>query len=159
MPLLFVLSHVVLVITAGVLFYVAFTDLKEYTIKNELILVLVGLFFLHALLSGRWVTLHWNIGFALIIFAIMLFAYARNMIGGGDLKILTVGFLWVGLHCAFIFALLLLVFGALHSAAAKFGWVTSQNVNGRTRIAFAPTVAAALMGSFLLGCLQPLSQQ
>jgi Flp pilus assembly protein protease CpaA len=48
------LSHVVLVITAGVLFYVALTDFKHFMIRNELILVLIGLFVVHALLSGRW---------------------------------------------------------------------------------------------------------
>ena len=34
------LSHVVLVITAAVLFYVALTDFKEFKIRNELVLVL-----------------------------------------------------------------------------------------------------------------------
>ena len=38
------LSHVVLVITAGVLFYAALTDLNHFRIRNELILFLVGLF-------------------------------------------------------------------------------------------------------------------
>jgi Flp pilus assembly protein protease CpaA len=38
------LSHVVLVITAAVLFYVALTDFKQFKIRNELILVLAGLF-------------------------------------------------------------------------------------------------------------------
>jgi prepilin peptidase CpaA len=156
MPIFLMLSHVVLVITAGVLFYVAYTDLKNYTIRNELILVLAGLFFLHAVLSGRWVMLHWNVAFALVMFTIMLFAYARNMMGGGDVKILTVAFLWVGLSCALVFALFLLVAGGLHSLAAKLGWVASQKKDGCTRIAFAPSVAAALIGTFLLGCLHPL---
>lgn len=156
MPVLLVFSHVVLVATAGVLFYAAFTDLKHYTIKNEIILVLAGLFFLHAFLSGRWGMLHWNVGFALLMFGLLFFAYARNMMGGGDLKILTVALLWVGLNCALPFALLLFVFGALHSLAAKLGWVAAQHMGGRIRIAFAPSVAAALIGTFMLGCLHPL---
>ena len=57
------LSHVVLVITAAVLFYVALTDFKEFKIRNELILVLAGLFVIHALLSGRWVGARWNLAF------------------------------------------------------------------------------------------------
>jgi hypothetical protein len=36
------LSHVVLVITGGVLFYAALTDFKYFKIRNELILVLPG---------------------------------------------------------------------------------------------------------------------
>ena len=44
-----IMSHVVLVITAGVLFYAALTDLKDFKIRNELILVLAGI-----LLSPLW---------------------------------------------------------------------------------------------------------
>ena len=90
------------------------------------------------------------------MFAVMLFAYARNMMGGGDLKILTVALLWVGPHCALPFAILLLVFGGLHTLAAWLRWVDAQRSDGRTRIAFAPAVAGALIGSFMLGCLQPI---
>jgi prepilin peptidase CpaA len=103
------LSHVVLVITAGVLFYVALTDFKYFKIRNELILVLAGLFILHALLSGRWISAHWNLCFAALMFAIMLYFYAQKAMGGGDVKILTVAFLWVGIGCAFPFAVLLAV--------------------------------------------------
>ena len=156
MPVSFALSQVVLVITSGLLFYAGLTDLREYRIRNELILVLAGLFFLHALLSGRWVNLHWNIGFALLMFALMLLAYTQKLMGGGDLKILAVAFLWVGVDCALLFAILLFMFAALHMFAAKLGWAAAQQVDGRTRIALAPAVAGALIGTFLLGCLKPL---
>jgi Flp pilus assembly protein protease CpaA len=39
------------VFTAAVLFYAALTDLKQFKIGNELILVLVGLFVVHVLQS------------------------------------------------------------------------------------------------------------
>ena len=117
------LSHVVLVITAAVLFYVALTDFKQFKIRNELIFVLAGLFVVHALLSGRWVSAHWNLAFAALMFCVMLYFYAQNLMGGGDVKILTVGFLWVGFGCAFPFAVLLAIFAAVHVVAAKFGWV------------------------------------
>jgi prepilin peptidase CpaA len=156
MPVFPTLSHVVLVITAATLFYVALTDLKEYKIRNELVVVLAALFFLHAVLSGRWITLHWNIGFALVMFAAMLYYYSQNLMGGGDLKILTVAFLWVGLSCAMWFAILLLIFAGSHAALAKFRWVHAQEVEGRKRIAFAPSVAAALIGTFLSGCLHSI---
>jgi prepilin peptidase CpaA len=149
------LSQVVLVIASCLLFYVSLTDLKEYRIRNELILVLAGLFFLYAVLSGRWVAIHWNIGFALLMFVIMLFAYTRNLMGGGDLKILTVAFLWVGVDCALVFAILLFVFAALHTVAAKRGCLGAQTVDGRVRLAFAPAVSGALIGTFMLGCLAP----
>jgi Flp pilus assembly protein protease CpaA len=146
------LSHVVLVITAAALFYVAVTDLKEFKIRNELILASVGLFILHAFFSGRWVTLHWNLVIAALMFALMLYFYAQNWMGGGDVKILTVGFLWVGFSCALVFAILLTVFAMIYAAAAKV-----QQVGVHKRIPLAPSVAAALIGCFMLGCLQPVS--
>jgi prepilin peptidase CpaA len=150
------LSHVVLVITAGVLFYMALTDFKYFKIRNDLILVLVGLFFLHAFLSGRWTTAYWNVGLAVLMFGVMLYFYSQNAMGGGDLKILTVAFLWVGVGCAFPFAVLMALCSVLHVAAAKFGWVEVQKVEAGTRIPLAPSVAAAMIICFLIGCLQPV---
>jgi len=151
------LSHVVLVITAAVLFYVALTDFKHFKIRNELILVLAGLFVAHALLSGRWMSAHWNLALAALMFGVMLYFYAQNLMGGGDVKILTVGFLWVGFRCAFPFAALLAIFSAVHVIAAKFGWAEVQQIGDKKRIPLAPSVAAALILCFILGCLQPMS--
>src|SRR5262245_50164089 len=128
------LSHVVLVITAAILFYVALTDFKKFKIRNELILVLAGLFAVHALLSGRWVSAHWNLAFAALMFGVMAYFYAQNWMGGGDVKILTLAFLWIGLGCAFPFAVLLAVFAGVHVAAAKFGWVEVQQIGDQKRI-------------------------
>ena len=149
------LSHVVLVIAAAVLFYVALTDFKELKIRNELILILAALFVVHALLSGRWVSAHWNLAFAALMFCIMLYFYGQNLMGGGDVKILTVAFLWVGFLCAFPFAVLLAIFSGLHVVAVKFGWAEVQQVGDKKRIPLAPSVAAALIVCFMLGCLQP----
>src|ERR1700750_395405 len=157
MALLTSLAHVVLVITAAVLFYVALTDFKEFKIRNELILVLAGLFVVHALLSGRWVIAHWNLAFAALMFSVMLYFYAQNLMGGGDIKILTIGFLWVGFRCALPFAVLLAIFAALHVVAAKFGWTQVQQVDEKKRIPLAPSIAGALILCFVLGCLQPIS--
>jgi prepilin peptidase CpaA len=150
------LSHVVLVITAGVLFYAALADFKYFKIRNELILVLAGLFVAHALLSGRWVSAYWNLAFAVLMFCIMLYFYAQNLMGGGDVKILTVAFLWIGLDCALVFAVLMMIFAMVHVAAAKFGWVKVQQVGEHKRIPFAPSVAGALIVCFMLGCLRPV---
>ena len=150
-------SQTVLILTGAVLFYVAFTDLKHYKIRNELILVLTGLFFLHAFLSGRWMTLPWNLGFAAILFLIMLYPYSMKMMGGGDLKLLTVAILWVGPFCALPFALFLLLFAGIHAFAVKFKLVEGKAVGKRRSVAFAPSVAAALISVFLIGCLRPVA--
>ena len=134
----------------------ALTDFKESKIHNELILVLAGLFIVHAFLSGRWVIAHWNLAFAALMFGAMLYFYGQNLMGGGDVKILTVGFLWVGFRCALPFAVLLAIFAGVHVVAARFGWAQVQQVGDRKRIPLAPSVAGALILCLILGCLQPM---
>ena len=104
------LSQTVLILTGAVLFYAAFTDFRHYKIRNEVILVLVGLFLLYVLILGSWTTLAWNFGFAALAFLFMLYFYSMGLMGGGDLKLLTVALLWVGPFCATPFAILLFFF-------------------------------------------------
>jgi len=87
---------------------------------------------------------------------LMLYFYAQNLMGGGDVKILTVGFLWIGLDCALVFAVLMMIFAIVNVVAAKFGWVEVQQTGDRKRIPFAPSVAGALIVCFMLGCLRPV---
>jgi Flp pilus assembly protein protease CpaA len=150
-----VAAQTVLILTGALLFYVALTDLKHFRIRNELILVLAGLFLLHAILSGRWTTLPWNFGFAAILFLIMLFPYSMKMMGGGDLKLLTVAILWVGPFCALPFALFLLLFAGIHAFAVNLKLVEAKAVGKRHAVAFAPSIAAALIVIFFVGCLRP----
>lgn len=119
--------------------------------------MLAGLFFLHAAVSGRWGSAHWNVAFAGVMFIPMLVLYARRLMGAGDVKLLTVAFLWVGLDCALPFAILMLVFTAVHAVAVKLGRAKTcaGEHDHRRRIAFAPSIVGALIGSFLLGCLAP----
>ena len=150
------LSYAVLVATAAVLFYAALTDLRQFKIPNELVVVLVLLFVVHTAISGRWSETPWNLGFALLIFCVLAVFYGFGWMGGGDIKLLSVALLWTGVHCALLFAVLLLVFTSLYTLAAKLGWAVAQRdgTDSRMRIAFAPSVAAALVGVFMLGCLQ-----
>ena len=62
------ISNVILFITSGTLWYVSVSDFKEYKIPNWSILLLIGLFLAHAFFSGRWISIHFNLGLALIIF-------------------------------------------------------------------------------------------
>jgi prepilin peptidase CpaA len=147
----------VLIVTGALLFYVAYNDLRHYKIRNELIIALAVLFIIHAVVSGRWTSAQWNIAFAAVMFLAMLLLYARRLMGGGDVKLLGVVFLWVGIDCALPFAVLLLAFAGVHALAARLGWVEVQRASNdaRPRIPFAPSIAAALIGVFMLGCLAP----
>ena len=109
----FFLATAVVLVTVAALFYAAFIDLKHYKISNELILLLIGLFFLYLLVSDRWSAAVWNVGLAAGIFLFLVFPYTRHWMGGGDVKMLTVAFLWTGVECALPFVVLLLVFVCL----------------------------------------------
>jgi prepilin peptidase CpaA len=150
------LATAVLLVTVIALFYAAFIDLKHYKISNVLILLLIGLFFIYTLLSDRWTAAGWNLGLAAGICLFLIPFYTRHWMGGGDVKILTVAFLWTGIDCASPFVLLLLLFVSLHAVAAKFEWVESQQdvSDSRRRIPFAPSIAAALIVTISLGCLR-----
>jgi prepilin peptidase CpaA len=134
------LANAVLAVTAGVLLHVA----------------IAALFLAYTGITGRWDALFWNLAIAGLVFVVLLYFYSRSWMGGGDVKMLSVAFLWIGSDCALLFAVLLCLFASIHGLAAKLKWVRVQHAanDERARIAFAPSVAAALIGTFLLGCLQ-----
>jgi prepilin peptidase CpaA len=142
-------------VTAGVLLYVAVVDLKRYTIPNAAVFVLAALFLAHTAVTGRWSVVPWHLAIAGIVFAALLYFYSRSWMGGGDVKMLTVAFLWIGSDRALAFAILLCFFVSIHGLAAKLKWLPAQHAtdDARPRIAFAPSIAAALIGSFLLSGL------
>jgi prepilin peptidase CpaA len=149
------LATVILVLAAAVLFYTAWFDLKHFKVRNDVIIVLLLLYAAHTLVSGRWAELPWSLGFAGIILAALVYCYSQRLVGGGDVKLLTVALLWTGLDCALPFAVLLAVFALIHTSAVKLGWAGTQHLNddARKRIPFAPSIAAALIAVFALGCL------
>ena len=147
-----VLAYLVLVVTAAVLFYAAWNDLRRFRIPNELVGALAVLYLIHATVSGRWNEIPWNAALAFLMFLIMLIFYVRKTMGGGDLKLLTVGFLWTGFSCSLPFTILLLAFALIHAFLVKMGFVDAIGED-RRRVPFAPAIAAALIGVFMLGCL------
>ena len=139
----------ILIVTSVTLFWVALTDFPGSSkIPNEMVLALVGLYVLYSLVSGQRATMPWNIGFALLMLAGMIYAYWRQQMGGGDLKLLAAAFLWTGPWYAAVFSVLLLIFVAIHYAAARLGWAAVQRSAIELAFPLAPAVAAALIGTF-----------
>lgn len=145
-------SWPILILAGGVLCASAYTDLKDFRISNLLILALAALFLLYLAIANSWSSLPWNAALALGVFVIMLPFYTLGWIGGGDVKLVTVAYLWAGLDRAFAFSTLLFMFVSLFALAARMGWMRtiSTNVDRRPRIAFAPSIAAALIAVFIL---------
>jgi hypothetical protein len=63
---------------------------------------------------------------------------------------LVVSFLWAGLNGSMVFAVLLLAFAGIQLALT---WYGVMPINKARMVPFAPTIAAALIGTFLSGAL------
>jgi prepilin peptidase CpaA len=144
----------IVAITCCVLFYVASADLQNYKIKNELVLLLGTLYFIYVVATGRWSEVPSHIGVASVIFLGMLVCYSHGLLGGGDVKLLTVAFLWVGANFALLFAVVMLAITGVHAGLVYLGVLGAQTINGRKRIAYAPAIAGALVVVFGSGFLQ-----
>ena len=127
-----IVSLWILVITAGTLFWVALTDLREFKVRNELVVVLASLLFRLCPVLGGFGPMQWNLAFALL-----MLAAGTCAIGGGDLKLLTVAFLWTGPWLAAPFVILLLVFAIVYYAAAKLGFAAARPTSAGLRIPLA----------------------
>jgi prepilin peptidase CpaA len=145
----------ILVLTSVTLFWVALTDLREFKIRNEFVVALAVLYLIYAALSGTWVFLHWHVAFALAMLAGGMYAYSLHQIGGGDLKLFAVAFLWTGPAYAGPFAILLLAFTAIYYCAARLGFAAAQRTTKGLRIPLAPSLAGALVGVLGLGLIEP----
>jgi prepilin peptidase CpaA len=144
----------ILAITSCVLFYVAVADLQNYKIKNEMVQLLAALYLVYVVATGTWKDVPSHLGIAVLIFVVLLVCYSYKMLGGGDVKLLTVGFLWAGMDCALLFSVVMLGITGVHTGLAYFDIVRSQTINGRKRVAYAPAIAGALVIVFVSGCLQ-----
>jgi Flp pilus assembly protein protease CpaA len=137
----------------AVLFYVGLTDFQTFKIQNNVVLLLVVLYVLFAFVARAPSEILSNLVLAAIMFAVLLWLFSRGVIGGGDVKFVTAACLWIGLHCALLFSIILFPLISLHVLAAWMGWATTKPMAGRLAIPYAPSVAGALIALVLLGCL------
>src|SRR6202046_4156206 len=149
------LSLWILALTAVTLFWVALTDLREFKVRNEFVAILAGLYVAHALCSGAWVSMPWNVAFAFLMLAAGTYAYSLQQIGGGDLKLLAVAFLWTCPWFAAPFVFLLLIFTGAYYIAARLGFAAAKRTAAGVRIPLAPSLAGALIGALALGLIAP----
>ena len=132
----------------AVLLYVGFTDFRTFKIRNDVLLLLVVLYVPLAIVSPScsWIRIVESIVLAIFMFTVLLWFFAQKVIGGGDVKLLSVACLWVGVNGALLFSALLLIFILLHLSAAKMGWANTKPMAGRYAIPYAPSVAGAMIG-------------
>ena len=137
----------------AVLFYVGFTDFRTFKIRNDVVLLLLILYIPFALISRSWFEILSNVILAAVMFGVLLWFFTYRVVGGGDVKLMAVVCLWIGAHCALLFSALLLLLIGLHLLAARMGWAQTKPMAGRNAIPYAPSIAGALIGIIVLGCL------
>jgi Flp pilus assembly protein protease CpaA len=139
--------------TVAVLCYVGFVDFRTFKIPNETVLLLLVLYIFYALVARSRAEIMWNVVVGAIMFGVLLLLYTRRILGGGDVKLMSVISLWVGTHCALAFSILLLLFICLHVIAVRMGWAPAQTIAERQVMPYAPSLAGALIGAILVGCV------
>ncbi len=96
---------------AALMLWVMYTDATRYTISNRLNAVILGLFVFAAIFLP---VAPEALGAAAIFFVIGLGLFALGLMGGGDVKLLTVLTLWTGWHVATLnFFFLTALFGGV----------------------------------------------
>lgn len=133
----------VLIVLTGTLAYVAIEDWRHYRIANGVVLGLAVLFLAWCLVRADLSLLLWHGVFAAAIGAVLIGLYAANMLGGGDVKLLAVAFLWIGAAGATLFSLLLSVFAAVYVLGARLRIFPSRQIGPRRQIPFGPAICAA----------------
>jgi prepilin peptidase CpaA len=146
------LSYAVLAITAAILIFTALADFRKRVIPNAAVILIGLLFFVHAAVAGHASSIAGNVAFATFIFIILLPFYRKQWMGGGDVKMLTVAFLWTGIELAFPFTMFLLLLTIVYIVGEAIGTVRVKPQRNKlaTRIPFAPSIASALTATFLL---------
>lgn len=135
------------------LIYIIIDDLRNYRIKNYSLVFLLVLFLADTIIQGAYVDAGIQLLIALIFFVILLFPYARGLLGGGDVKLLAVAFLWLGGPQRMMFAILFFFSTLLYVVAAKCHLAPSR---GRTAvfIPFGPSIAGAWLLTLVASALR-----
>jgi prepilin peptidase CpaA len=145
-------SQLIQLLTAVVLIYIALEDVLKFKIKNQSVVTLLVLFFVAATVQGAlWPTV-WHVVFGLIMFAVLLATYALGWLGGGDAKLLSVAFLWMGWENTSLFCLFLALATAIYYIFHRFGHILpgKPGPNGRTMIPYGPCIATAWIATMVL---------
>lgn len=89
------LTAAALVITSGALIGAAWSDVRHYLIPNRMPAA-IALSYLLALPGMGWSVWLAGVATALVAFGVGAFLFARQWVGGGDVKLATATILWAG---------------------------------------------------------------
>ena len=124
--------------------YIGWADFNGWRISNKSNALLAATYFVFAAALGTPWSVGLHVAFAVFLFLVLLFPFARGWVGGGDVKFLTASFLWVGPDCALVYSIALLPPMLLYLAFVRLGVARAKKEGGQHRVPFGPIGAVAL---------------
>jgi prepilin peptidase CpaA len=115
---LVMLQKTVAYVSMALLAIIAYSDIKTFRIPNLLVGAIAALGVIRLVLLGDPLAAIYAVGAAVLVLTIGLVLFARRIVGGGDVKLLTATILLIRYRDLFEFFTLMTIFGALLSFAA-----------------------------------------
>jgi prepilin peptidase CpaA len=149
------LTYLCLAAFAALLGLAAFRDIRERRIPNRLTAGLVLLYPIYVVTSPAAVAWPAALGLTAIVFLVGLGLFARELIGGGDVKLIAGVSLWAGPEHLLWFMLIT----ALVGGALSVIWLTCRRWSGvaGTRLAPSGLAATATSGAVLPEMSRPVA--
>jgi prepilin peptidase CpaA len=136
-----ILAFLILAGKVLTLLHVVVEDLRRFRISNRSVLILLGLFALWSLLHRDGAAFLGHVLFGAVMFGLLLLMYRFRMMGGGDVKLLGVAFLWLGAQASAVFTVAMAASTLFYVIAAKLGLLPARPSDKGYRIPFGPSIA------------------
>ena len=147
-----ILAFLILAGKVLTLLHVVVEDLRRFRISNRSVLILLGLFALWSLLQWNGQAFLGHVLFGAVMFGLLLLMYRFRMMGGGDVKLLGVAFLWLGAQASAVFTVAMAASTLLYVITAKLGLLPARPSDKGYRIPFGPSIATAwIITVFVVG--------
>lgn len=141
----------ILMIAVFQLYLIARHDLQQLRISNRANLLLVITYLPYAVLTQNMGEIAMHVMTAGLFFFALLWPFARNMLGGGDVKFLSVAGLWIGPNGLSLFMVALLASLIVYLVCARLGFLRMHQDGKLHRIPFGPSGAFALATTLAAG--------
>jgi prepilin peptidase CpaA len=158
------INHLSIALLCALLLVAALQDLSDYRIPNIIIISLVVLYPVYVLSAPVEVLWGWSLGIAAVFFLIGLALFSAGIMGGGDVKLITVTSLWMGVTSLVPFIWVMSITGGIMSLfmlsslrattaffCGQFGLISVQEKIMTDKLAYGVAIAAGgLFGAYQL---------
>jgi prepilin peptidase CpaA len=149
-----------LMVLIGLLLYCAVSDFRRLKIPNVIVLVMIGCFFLAFVSTPQIFFPLWQHVLAMLgMFFVTYVMFAKNLMGGGDAKMMTAVSLWLGLKGLLSFVFYMGLAGGVLGLAALWlqkkkpvaspapgSWIESVQ-SGKNTVPYGIAIAIGALGA------------